>query len=626
MGATGMTVCSIFEVNVRMLAMWDFSNRDGRLRYLPRVFRYLRPYWKLASVSAALIFVSALVGLLGPWPLKILIDSVMEGHPLPAAIGWILGPLQANRIPWLVFAVLAGLAITIAHNALTVLDNYVNTRLDQKISLDFRSDLFEHAQRLSLAYHERRRSGALIYALNSQSSAVSRVIMMVPPLAQSVLSLAGMFWITFHMDWKLAVLSLTVVPFLYYSVGYYITHVQTPLQKVRGLEAASLSIIHEAVSMMRVIVAFGRETHEHRRFRKQGEQAVDARVKLTVQQTLFTLAVNTTTAAGTALVLGFGAYSVLQGKLTVGQLLVVMAYIASVYQPLEAISTTVGSLQEVFSSLKVSFDLLETEPDINDAPGAISIERTKGRVTFENVAFSYKERVDTLKDISFDVPPGSVVALVGPTGAGKTTLISLLPRFYDGNGGRIMLDGIDIRQIKLADLRHQISIVLQEPLLFSTTIADNIRYGRLDASTEEIIEAAKAANAHDFIMALPKNYETELGERGATLSGGERQRIVVARAFLKNAPILILDEPTSSIDSKTEAVILDALDSLMVGRTTFMIAHRLSTIRRADVILVLDHGRLVGQGTHDHLLKANDLYRQLYHMQTRHEREPVKQR
>jgi ABC-type multidrug transport system fused ATPase/permease subunit len=295
-----------------------------------------------------------------------------------------------------------------------------------------------------------------------------------------------------------------------------------------------------------------------------------------------------------------------------------MAYIAGVYKPLETISTTVGSLQTMFISLRVAFDLLDAQSEIKDAPDARAIERASGLVAFEHVSFNYRNRVNTLQEISFEVEPGQAVAIVGPTGAGKTTLASLIPRFYDTCQGRILLDGSDIRSLTVKSLRDQISIVLQEPLLFSGSIADNIRYGRLDAGMEAIMEAARAANAHDFIMRLPQQYETTIGERGAQLSGGERQRIAVARAFLKNAPILILDEPTSSIDSRTEAVILDALDRLMVGRTTFMIAHRLSTIRRADLILVLDHGRLVERGTHDELLEQKGLYRQLYEMQTRH--------
>ena len=292
-----------------------------------------------------------------------------------------------------------------------------------------------------------------------------------------------------------------------------------------------------------------------------------------------------------------------------------MAYIASVYQPLEAISTTVGSLQQVFVSLDMGFKLLDTENEIHDAPDTVELDRARGSIRYENIQFDYRGRKDTLRDISFDVQPGQLLAVVGPTGAGKTTLVSLLPRFYDAQNGRILLDGQDIRTLTLKSLRQQISIVLQEPLLFSGSIADNIRYGRLDASEDEIIAAARAANAHDFIVKFPKQYETELGERGAQLSGGERQRISVARAFLKDAPILILDEPTSSIDSKTEAVILDALDRLMEGRTTFMIAHRLSTIRHSDKILVVDQGRLVEQGTHDELLHLGGVYKNLHELQ-----------
>jgi ABC-type multidrug transport system fused ATPase/permease subunit len=271
----------------------------------------------------------------------------------------------------------------------------------------------------------------------------------------------------------------------------------------------------------------------------------------------------------------------------------------------------------MFVALRVAFNLLDRVPEIKDAPDAIGMERSKGKIAFRDVSFNYQARTSTLQNISFTADPGKVVAVVGPTGAGKTTLVSLIPRFYDVKQGNILLDDIDVRKLTVKSLRSQISIVLQEPLLFSGTVADNIRYGRLDAGPEDIIEAARSANAHDFIAKLPKGYDTELGERGAQLSGGERQRIAVARAFLKDAPILILDEPTSSIDSKTEAVILDALDRLMVGRTTFLIAHRLSTIRRADIILVLDQGRLVENDTHDNLLRSGGLYKQLYEMQTR---------
>jgi ABC-type multidrug transport system fused ATPase/permease subunit len=383
------------------------------------------------------------------------------------------------------------------------------------------------------------------------------------------------------------------------------------------MEGQTLSIVHEAMAMLRVIVAFGREDHEYERFRRQGERAVDARVRLTVNQTLFSLVVNTLTAIGTALVLGFGAYQVLRGALTVGELLVIMAYIASVYTPLESISNTLGTLKDHLISAQMGFQLLDISPEIEDAPTAVDIDRVAGRITFDNVHFSYESRTDTLKAISFEALPGQVVAIVGRTGAGKTTLASLIPRFYDPSIGRVTLDGRDLRSLTLRSLRRQISVVLQDPLLFSTTIAENIRYGRLGASDEDVIACARAANAHDFIERLPNQYETSIGERGVQLSGGERQRIAVARAFLKNAPILILDEPTSSIDSRTEGVILDALDRLMLGRTTFIIAHRLSTVRHADQILVLDHGAIVERGTHHELMRHGTYYRQLYDTQMR---------
>ena len=586
------------------------------LRYIPRLLKYLRPYWRLASLSGVLILLSSGLALLVPWPLKILVDSVLQGEPLPGFLETAFGPIEVNRFSILVAAVVAGFAVTLFTNAVTIADNYVNTKLQESIVLDFRSDLFQHAQRLSLAYHDQHRTGQMIFAINSQGGAVAALIMMVPVLGQSVISLAGMFWVSFWINSTLALISLSIVPVLYYSVAYYMRHIQSRLQTVKGMEGESLSMIHEALSMLRVIVAFGREGYEFRRFRDQGERTVAARVNLTVRQTAFSLAVNTTTAFGTALVLGCGAYFVLQGQLTVGELLVVMSYVGMVYQPLEQISTTVGSLQEQLVSIGIAFGLLDAEQQVADLPGAHELTSARGRITFDHVSFNYAGRRETLKNITFDVPDGHVVAIVGPTGAGKTTLVSLIPRFYDPTDGRILLDGTDVRDLTLKSLRQQVSLVLQEPLLFATSISDNIRYGRLDATQEEIVEAAKAANVHEFIGALPKQYDTVLGERGVQLSGGERQRISIARAFLKNAPILILDEPTSSVDSKTEGVILDALDHLMVGRTTFIVAHRLSTVRHADLIVVLNHGEIAEMGTHQDLLERGGLYRQLHDIQS----------
>jgi ATP-binding cassette, subfamily B, bacterial len=588
------------------------------VNYLPRVWHYLKPHLGLAVFAALVIVLSALVAVLTPWPLKVLIDSVLGDKPVPRVFRW---AGHGRGVTLLVAVVVFWLGVVLSEGALNVLHNYLTTKLDQYMTLDFRGDLLRHAERLSLAFHDQKRSGLLIYAINFMASAAAGLVMTVPPLAQSALTLVGMLIVTLTMDWRLALLSLTVVPFLYASVGFYAKYIQPRLYHVQGLEGENLSIIHEAISMLKVIVAFGREDYEHRRFLRQGREAVEARVRLTVRQAVFMLVVGAITGAGTVLVAGVGAYHCLKGKLTIGQLTMFIGYIAAVYKPLEAISYTVGSLQEKLISLRRCFELLDTVPEIQDAPGAVELGRGGGRVEFRDVGFHYEGRSDTLRDISFVARRGQVIAIVGPTGAGKSTLVSLVPRFYDAQDGRILIDRVDIRGVSLRSLRAQISIVLQEPLLFSGTILENIRYGRLEATDDEVMAAARAANAHEFITALPDGYRTELGERGTQISGGERQRISVARAFLKDAPILILDEPTSSIDSKTEAVILDALDRLMEGRTTFMIAHRLSTVRRADLILVLDKGRLVQSGTHAELmLQAGGLYRQLYDLQNRHRR------
>jgi ABC-type multidrug transport system fused ATPase/permease subunit len=593
------------------------------LKYVTRTLRYLRPHKPLAVASAVLTALTALVALATPWPLAVVIDNALGSQPLPDWLHWIPASIAGNPASLIIFAVVAGLVLLLILDALHVASNFVNTKMDQHITLDFRSEMFLHAQKMSLAYHDQRRSGGLIYLINSQGDAPAGLVMTIPMLVEAALTLVGMFWVTYKLNPVLALAAITVVPFLYYSVGYYATHIQDKLQRVRTLEAESLSIIHEAFAMMRVIVAFGREDREHKRFRDQTALAVKERVKVTVRQTVFSLVVNFITAVGAALVLGLGAYDVLKakqagwppGSFTVGELTVIIAYIAAIYRPLEQISFTIGSLQDRFISLKNTFEFLDTEPDIKDAPAAKTVGRAHGGVRFENVDFSYTGRVDTLKKISFEAKPGQVIGIVGQTGAGKSTLVSLIPRFYDAKAGDIFLDGTSIRDLTLKSLRTQISIVLQEPLLFSGTIAENIQYGRLDATQDEIIAAAKAANAHDFIERLPQKYETILGERGAQISGGERQRISVARAFLKDAPILILDEPTSSVDSKTEAVILEALERLMQGRTTFMIAHRLSTLKHADQVLVINNGELVEHGTQDELIAKNGLYKQLYDAQ-----------
>jgi ATP-binding cassette subfamily B protein len=596
--------------------------KDGRgawalWQVLPRTLPYLRPYWKLGALSVTLMVVASLATLAQPWPMAMMLDWISgKRHSKVSFISF----GASNTYTVLAIAAVAGFAVVVVAHGLTVINSYLDSKLEQSMILDFRSDLFEHAQRLSLAFHDSSRTGELMARINYAASSLGSIIMAFPPIAQSVLTIAGMAVVATLVDWKVTLISLSVLPLMYYTMTLYGVRIVPRLERVQTLEWQSLSIVNEAMGMLRVIVPFGRERYEHRKFRNQGETAVNARVDLTVRQTAFNLAVTTCTAIGTGLVFYFGFRAHFHGEITVGELIVLLAYISAVYSPLEQISSTIASLHQQFVQLNASFALLDMEPEVKEDPHAIGLGRALGHVMFEQVGFAYKGRVEAVRDVSFHVEAGRRVAIVGPTGAGKTTLVSLLVRFYDPQRGRILIDGVDLRQLKLQSLRSQISVVLQEPLLFSGTIAENIRYGRLDAGQDEIVEAAKAANAHDFVSRLPRGYETELGERGAQLSGGERQRIAVARAFLKDAPILVLDEPTSSIDSKTEEVILDALERLVEGRTSFMIAHRLSTIRDADVIFVMNEGRIVDRGTHEELLGRGGLYRQLHDAQTRRRR------
>jgi ATP-binding cassette subfamily B protein/subfamily B ATP-binding cassette protein MsbA len=595
-------------------------------RALPRAKPYLRPYRRTLLAVLALTILAALFGLAEPWPLAIILSDVLQQQKTSGVVQSVFG---SEPTVWviLVTMVVARFLIIAVGNAFTVLNHYLGSKMEQNMVLDLRSDLFAHAQRLSLTFHDERQTGALMSQINTQAAAVGNIVMVVPPIVESLLTLVGMLVIATLIDWQLAALSLIVIPLLYWSFGLYGRRIVPRLQRVQSLEWRSLSIVHESMAMLRVIVTFGREDHEHRRFREQGQTAVDERVKLTVSQSLYTLGVQTTTAAGISLVLGVGAWHVLEGTISLGELIVMITYISSVYQPLEQLSMTVGTVHEQLVQFNASLDLLDTEPEVTEKPDAVELGRARGRVTAQGVSFTYSGRKATLSDISFHARPGERVAIVGHTGAGKSTLMSLLIRFYDPRSGRIELDGVDLRDLTLKSLRDQISVVLQEPLLFSGTIEDNIRYGKLAATEEEVVEAARAANADDFISGLPGGYGTIIGERGAQLSGGERQRICVARAFLKDAPILILDEPTSSIDSKTERVILDALDDLMEGRTSFMIAHRLSTVRHADQILVVSGGRIVERGTHEELLREGGVYGQLHEAQTRErkKRQPAPQ-
>jgi ATP-binding cassette subfamily B protein len=406
-------------------------------------------------------------------------------------------------------------------------------------------------------------------------------------------TLIGMIIVTAKIDLGLSMVALLITPVLFLlSLGCGRV-VRKRSHTIKGLDSSALSVVQEVIGSIRVIKAFGQEGREHARFVRRSSERMSHQVRLALQQAVFNVLIGLTIAGGTAAALYIGVHHVREGRLTVGSLLMIMAYIGQVYQPLQTLSTKATELQAWFASLERAFALLDQEPEISERPEALALAKAQGEFEFRDVSFTYGDSDKGLHRISFDIPPGTKVGIVGATGAGKTTLLNLVMRFYDPTNGQVLLDGKDIRDYRIADLRRQFAVVLQEPVLFAASIAENIAYGRPDATDEQIIAAAKAAASHEFISSMADGYETQVGERGSRMSGGERQRISLARAFLRNSPILILDEPTSSVDVHTEAAIMNATERLMAGRTTFMIAHRLNTLKSCDVILVLDDGRLV---------------------------------
>jgi ATP-binding cassette subfamily B protein len=565
----------------------------GKKFVLARVLVESRSCWPHLIGIAGLSVVSLPLALLYPLPLKIVVDCVLGNQALPR---WLVrvDPLLASRGASVDAAITVLLGIALLASIQGLASWWLQTYTGEKLVWDFRARLLNHVQRLPLTFHDRYGATDSVYRIQHDAPAIQYVtIQGLIPLMTAVVTLIAMIVVTARMDVALSIIALLITPALFVLSLGCSRIVRLRSQTIKDLDSSAMSVIQEVIGSIRVIKAFGQENREHDRFVRRSAQRMSQQVKLSLQQAVFNVLTGLTIALGTAGALYVGVGHVRAGTLTIGTLLMIMAYIAQIYQPLQTLTGKATELQTWLTSLERAFLLLDQEPEIAEASGAIKIKMVRGDFEFKNVSFTYDESGRGLADISFRIPAGARVGIVGATGAGKTTLLNLLMRFYDPTAGEVLLDGRNIRDYRIADLRKQFAVVLQEPVLFAASIAENIAYGKPDARDEEIINAAIAAASHDFISNLPDGYETQTGERGSRLSGGERQRISLARAFLRDSPILILDEPTSSVDVHTEAVIIEATECLMSGRTTFMIAHRLGTLKSCDVLLVLDQGRLL---------------------------------
>jgi ATP-binding cassette subfamily B protein len=580
---------------------------------LPWTLSFMRPYRGRVAGVGLLMLLQVALGALEPWPLKIVIDYVLGQHELPEVLQpWALNISGGTTLGLLVLFVLLGVVLQLIHQVASAYGVRLQTDTGQRMVYDLRYRLLEHLQSLGLNHHITTNTGDAVYRVDVDSYSIENLaISGVFPLASSIITLVVMFAVLVRLDVSVALLSLTVVPFLFLSLRYYANSLSQQEEHVKELESNLISRLYEIFSSIRLVKSFAREPLESSRYAAAGGSTMRARIAVTWKQGLFGLMVATTTILGTALVLIVGGMHVMSGKMTVGSLIVVISYLGAVYGPLSSIAFTTGQLQAAIAGARRVRAMLALEPETNDPPDAIDADGIKGNVVFDHVSFSYPDGTQVLHDIAFEAQPGQMVAVVGLTGAGKTTLVSLIPRFYNPTSGQVLIDGVDARKYRIRSLREKIAIVPQDAVLFSGTIADNLKYGKLDATPEQIEAAARAAHAHDFVSRLPRGYDTPIAEAGSGLSGGERQRLSVARAVLKDAPILILDEPTSSLDAISEEIVFSALKRLRVGRTTIVIAHRLSTVRDADAILVLDGGRISAFGRHDELLKSSQLYRRM---------------
>ncbi len=550
-----------------------------------RVLRYYRPFLTPTILGLVLSLIGIGVNLLKPWPFKFIVDQILPNDSVFRAT-------HANWRSYIPLLCLSLVGLQVVWGLVNLVTNYIFVKVGLQALLKLRTDLYAYLQSLSLKYHDARRSADSSFRVAYDSQSIQTIYNKgFTNIFGSIITLIGTFLIMLRLDWELTLLSLGIVPLIVGAIYFFAHRIRTESTTIQEQESAVLAQAQEGLSAIRMVHAFGREDFEVSQFHQRAQQSLQANLRLTLTNVKSALVISTLMVVGTAAMYYLGTLHVLSGALTLGSLLVFSAYLLMLYQPLEALTYTAWAMEGATAGARRCFEVLDRPDDVRDAPDAVAISRTDAAIAFEGVSFAYNEKQAVLAGIDLTIAPNQIVALVGGTGAGKSTLLSLVPRFYDPTGGVVRLDGRDLRQITKKSLRDKIAIVLQDTLLFSTTIRENIAYGRPDATEEEIHEAARRAQADEFIKALPDGYDSAVGERGGHLSVGQRQRIGIARAFLKNAPILLLDEPTSALDPTTEAAIMETIKELMHGRTTLIVTHRLATIHQVDQIVVLEHGR-----------------------------------
>jgi ATP-binding cassette subfamily B protein len=568
-----------------------------------RVLHYYRPFLGQTILGLVLSLFGIGLNLLKPWPFKIIVDDFLRRNPE-------IGHDWHTRVPLLCLALVA---IQLLWGIINWITNYLFVKIGLQALLKLRTDLYSYLQSLSLKYHDARRSSDSSFRVAYDSQSIQTIYNKgFTNIFGSTITLVGAFVVMLRLDWELTLISLAIVPLVVGAIYIFAHRIRRESTSIQEQESAVLTQVQEGLSSIRMVHAFGREEFEVRQFHDQARQSLQANLRLTLTNVNSALVISTLMVIGTAAMYYIGSLHVLAGTLTLGSLLVFSAYLLMLYQPLESLTYTAWAMEGATAGAKRCFEVLDRQDDVIDSPNAVSISSAKGAIAFRSVSFGYADDRHVLHDVDLHLEPNQIVGLVGSTGAGKSTLLSLVPRFYDPTAGSITLDGSDLREITKRSLRAQVAIVLQDTLLFSTTVRENIAYGRPEASEQEIVDAARRAQADDFIRQLPNGYTSLVGERGSHLSVGQRQRIGIARAFLKNAPILLLDEPTSALDPTTESAIMETIKELMRGRTTLIATHRLATIHSLDQIIVLEHGRIVEQGHGPELIARGGVYAKLY--------------